>query len=331
MIFRFRALQILSGEVITVPPTISDLGSRGIIGEFYNTLEQDIGGTWVPSITSLFESNQESETYRWLGMTPSMREWIGGRQAKGFSVQGITIANKTFEATLEILLDDMRRDKTGQIMNRIRELATRANAHWAKLLTALLIAGPTSICYDGAFFFDTVHLLDSGPAGNQSNKLSPTKAGALPTAGEMETAILQAVQAMAGFVDDQGEPINENAKSFLVMVGPQLFNSAAAALKNPIIIDGGTSRTNTIVNVGGYSFELAVNARLLSEGNKFYTFLTDSNTRALIRQEEVPITVDAVAEGSELEFKERKHWYGVTALRNVGYGYWQRATQSLFV
>lgn len=313
-----------------MPPTMSDLGSRSIIGEFYNVLEQDLGMSWVPQVSSSFDSNQESETYRWLGMTPQMREWIGGRQAKGLSVSGLTIKNLTFEATLEILLDDMRRDKTGQIMARVRELATRANSHWAKLLSALLIAGTTSICYDGAFFFDTAHITDSGPAGAQSNKLSPAMAGSIPTAGEMETAVLEAVEAMSGYVDDQGEPMNENARTFLVLVGPQLFKTAAAALKNPIIIDGGTSRTNTIVNVGGYGFDLQVNARLLSLGNTFFTFLTDSRTKSMIRQEEVPITVDAIAEGSELEFHERKHHYGVTAIRNVGYGYWQRATQSLF-
>jgi phage major head subunit gpT-like protein len=310
--------------------TISDLGSRSIIGEFYAALEQDLGNSWVPGTTNLFESNQESETYRWLGMTPQMREWIGGRQAKGFNINGLTIQNKTFEATLEVLLDDMRRDKTGQIMARVRELATRANAHWAKLLTALLIAGPTSICYDGAFFFDTLHITDSGPAGAQSNLLAPAMAGAIPTAGEMETAILTAVQAIIGIVDDQGEPSNENAREFMVLVGPQLFQPAAAALKNPIIIDGGTSRTNTIVNVGGYGFDLAVNARLIAQGMEFYVFRTDAATRSMIRQEEVPITVDAIAEGSELEFRERKHQYGVTAIRNVGYGYWQRAVLSVF-
>jgi hypothetical protein len=155
-------------------------------------------------------------------------------------------------------------------------------------------------------------------------------AGAVPTAGEMENAILTAVQQMSGLVDDQGEPMNENAREFLVMVGPQLFQPAAAALKNPIIIDGGTSRTNTIVNVGGYGFDLAVNARLLNQGMSFYTFLTAAATKGMIRQEEVPITVDAIAEGSELEFRERKHQYGVTAIRNVGYGYWQRAVLSTF-
>lgn len=308
------------------PATLSDLSSRSIIGEFYAALDQDLGASWMDPITNIFPTNQESETYRWLGQTPQMREWIGGRQAKWLEVEGMTIKNKLYEATLEILIDDIRRDKTGQIMARVRELAARANAHWAKLLTALLIAGPNTTCYDGAYFFDTNHVTDSPAA--QSNHLSFARATTgVTTAGDMEEAILTAVEQMLGFVDDQGEPFNENARQFLVLVGPQLISPAAAALKNPIIIDRGTSRTNTIVNIGGYGFDLAVNARLLSLGNSFYIFRTDAPTRSLIRQEEVPITVDAIAEGSELEFRERKHQYGVTAIRAVGYGYWQRAVQ----
>jgi phage major head subunit gpT-like protein len=38
-----------------------------------------------------------------------MRNWVGGRQAKGFTTNGLTIENKHFEATLEIPLVDLRR------------------------------------------------------------------------------------------------------------------------------------------------------------------------------------------------------------------------------
>ena len=58
---------------------------------------------------------------------------------------------------------------------------------------------------------------------------------------------------------------------------------------------------------------------------KFATFRTDAETKALIRQEEEAVSMSAIAEGSETEFKEKKHLYGVKAIRNVGYGYWQRA------
>lgn len=309
----------------------SALSSRAIIGEFYNTLEQDAGASWVDSVSNLFQSNQESETYKWLGMSPAMREWIGGRQAKGFRNDGITITNKNFEATLEVLVDEMRRDKTGQIMVRVRELAERTNAHWASLLSALIIAAESAVCYDGQFFFDTDHVEDA--SGSQSNDLtSDITTTTAPTSGEMETAILKSIEAIMGFKDNQGEPMNENARAFEIMVPVPFMSSAAGAIGSQIIVDASTSRSNRIItmgSLGGFQVALRVNARL-TWTTKFATFRTDAQTKALIRQEEEAVSIDAIAEGSELEFKEKKHHYGVKAMRNVGYGYWQRAALTTF-
>ncbi len=305
------------------------LSSRAIIGEFYNTLEQNTGAIWVPGVSAMFESNQESETYKWLGMAPAMREWVGGRHAKGFRENGITIVNKTFESTLEVLLNEMRRDKTGQIMVRVRELAERTNAHWAKLLSALIVNAESAVCYDGQYFFDTDH--SEGDSGTQSNDIqSNITTTTAPTAAEMETAILKNVEQLLGFKDDQGEPMNEEAMRFLVMVPVPFMAATAAALKNPVIVDGSGSRTNTITNLGGFQFEMAVNPRL-NWTEKFAVFRTDGQTKPFIRQEEEGVTVSAIAEGSELEFNENKHRYGVKAIRNVGYGYWQHACLTTFI
>lgn len=304
----------------------ASLSSRAIIGEFYATLDQDMGLSWIAGLSNLFDSNQESETYKWLGMAPAMREWVGSRHAKGFRENGLTIVNKTYEGTLEVLVDEIRRDKTGQVMVRVRELAQRTNSHWAKLLTELLIAGESAACYDGQFFFDTDHA--EGDSGSQSNDITNDIATTTaPTGGEMETSILKAIEAIMGFKDDQGEPMNENARQFTVMVPVPYMSSAAAAIGSEIIVDASTSRTNRILtmgSLGGFSIGLVVNPRL-TWTTKLAVFRTDAETRALIRQEEEGVTVDAIAEGSELEFNERKHRYGVKAIRNVGYGYWQRA------
>ncbi len=302
------------------------LGSRAIIGRFYKALEQDAGMGWVDPVSMLFTSDQPSETYAWLGQSPAMREWIGGREAKGFRENGITIANKKYEATLEIPLDWMRRDKTGQIQVRIDEMAQRANAHWAKLLTAFIEAGEAATlgtCYDGQYFFDTDH--SEGDSGTQSNDISVDIATTTaPTAAEMETAILTATQKIMGYKDDQGEPMNEAARSFVAMVPTPFMSATAAALNNPIITTGSTSFTNTLVNLGGFSYQIAINPRL-SWTTKFALFRADGGVSPFIRQEEESLQISALAEGSEEEFKNDRHLYGIKAMRNVGFGYWQKA------
>lgn len=299
------------------------LGSRAIIGEYYARLEQNDGTEYIAGISNYFTSDQESEIYKWLGMSPAMREWVGGRHAHGFRENGFTIKNKKFEATMEVLVDEIRRDKTGQVMIRVREMADRTNAHWAKLLCALLLAGESAICYDGQYFFDTDH--SEGESGTQSNIVTLDIATpADPTASEMEKAVLKAVERLVGFLDDKGEPMNENANAFHVMVPTSFMAATAAALKNPIIVDGTGARTNTITNIGGFQFGMSVSPRLSPWATKFAVLRTDAESKALIRQEEEGVKMSAVAEGSELEFNEDKHRYGVKTIRNAGYGLWQR-------
>jgi len=303
------------------------LSSRAIIGRFYNRLEVMTSASWIEGISMLFTSDQESETYKWLGMTPAMREWIGGRHAKGLAENGTTIQNKLFEATLEIPLDWMRRDKTGQINVRVDEMAGRTVTHWQSLLSALIASGESAICYDGQYFFDTDHA--QGNSGSQSNDITVNISAVpatlhgvatLPSPEEIRAMVFAGVEKILGFKDDQGEPMNELARKFLVMVPLGWMTAVVAALRNPVV--GGD--TNTVTSLDGYTFEVAVNPRL-AWTDKLAVFRADGSTKPFIRQEEFGVQVDAVAEGSELEFNERMHHYGVSASRNVGFGYWQQA------
>lgn len=304
------------------------LSSRAIIGMFYAALEQDTGPRWVDRISMPFDSDQDSETYKWLGMAPGMREFIGGRHAKGFRENGITITNKEYEATLEVLVRDLRRDKTGQLRIRINEMIRKTQAHWASLLSTLIINAESTVCYDGQYFFDDDH--EEGDSGEQSNDLtiniselpvSVEGSTTAPSVGQMSHCIMQAIQQIYGFKDDQGDPMNELASEFLVLV-PTTLHSVAAAAATKEYIDSGDQ--NIIVGQEDFRVIVAPNARLNSSWTEqFAVFRTDSDVKAFIRQEEVPPEVSAIAEGSELEFKSRKHQYGVFASRNAGYGYWQ--------
>lgn len=304
------------------------LSSRAIIGRFYETLGAMRSSTWLDKVAMPFSSDQASETYKWLGQSPQMREWIGERLAKGLRENGLTIVNKTFEATLKVSVDDIRRDKTGQVDVRIRELAERALTHEMSLVSTLLVNGATGLCYDGQYFFDTDHT-EGDNSTNQSNSItydiSDGGGGGtttFPTDLTMSRAILAAISQILGFKDDQNEPFSEMAKNFLVMTGPSLMAPALGACKSPIVSAG---VTNVLQSQNAFTIEPVVNTRLSSLTDKFIVFRTDAATRAMINQEEEAVSVSAIAEGSEHEFKNNEHLYGVKRIGNAGYGMWQHA------
>lgn len=300
------------------------LSSRAIIGEFYRALEQDIGNSWVPGVSSMFNSDQDSEEYPWLGQSPMMREWIGGRNAKGFRENSITIRNKHFEATLDVLVKDLRRDKTGQVLARIRDLASRTNSHWASLLSTLIVDAESTVCYDGQYFFDTDH--SEGDSGTQSNDINVdistmpagvTGSTTAPSIEEMQFAVINGIQQIMSFLDDQAEPMNEFAENFLVMTPISLWQIASSAFNRPALTD-----INQLVPAN-LNISVVANARLSAWTDQFAIFRTDSEVAAFIRQQETDVDLKAKAEGSEYEFDNDAHQYGVDAWRNVGYGYWQ--------
>lgn len=305
--------------------------SRAVIGMYYEALQAQPGLAWIDAVSNYFMSDQPSEEYYWLGMPPALREWIGGRHAKGFTENGIEITNKHFESTLDIKIKDLRRDKTGQLQVRINELAERGNTHFASLLSTLIVNGASQLCYDGQYFFDTDH--SEGESGSQSNKItfdisdSPSAVDGSdtnPSPENMQQAILASISQMHKFVDDQGEPLNETARSFLVMVPVGLAEAARAGLS--------MSRVAGVSSfaVEDWDIRLAVNPRLTTAGwtNQFVTVRTDGSVKPLIRQEETEPTIKMKDENSEYAFDNDAIQVGIDTWRNVGYGRWQGAVHT---
>ena len=305
------------------------LSSRAIMGMYFARLEMDSGMGWIDGISNLFGSDQSGETYNFLGQTPAMREWLGARQAKGFTGQGVTVLNKHYEATIEIQKKDARRDKTGQLEARMSEFADRGQTHWASLLSALLLNGASTVCYDGQYYFDTDHV--EGKSGTQSNKITvdisalPAAVHGVITAPSVEEAqqvILAGVAQIMGFKDDQGEPMNENARAFTVVVPVSLFLVFSAAVA---AITTAALQQNLNPNlIAGLTISVQMNARL-TWTDTVAIFRTDSPIKAFIRQVEQEVELKAKAEGSEFEFDNDAWQFGIDGWRGVGYGYWQRA------
>lgn len=307
----------------------STLGSRAVKGLFFEELEAV--ESWSSNIAAEFGSDQDVETYAGLTNVPMPREWIGGRQAKQMAQRSLTITNKDWEATLAIATKDLRRDKTDQIRARIAALAQGAARHKEKLLSDYIAAGAASTygyAYTGATttFFSSTHSygdstndntidvdISALPVGDTTGAHGSTTA---PSVGEMALAIQAGCQQLFGFVDSEGQPINQSLRSFVIMVPTTLWGVAKTAVNGASMAQG---MTNPLIG-DGMSYKVVPNARLNSSWTtKFAVFADGGLIRPFIVQTEVPLTLDVLAEGSDYEFDNKAHKYSASWVGNVGY------------
>lgn len=313
--------------------------SRAILGMFARELELASGPSWVELCTWLnSDSNSAEESYRWVGLPPVMRKWIGERSAKQLTEEGLIIPNEDYEATLEFHRRDLRRDKTAQLQKRIRGLSIRAAAHWASILTPLLTNGDNSVATYGArATYDGVDFFGSGHRGSQSNIVAITGvASNRPTVAQMQDGLLQAVEKFAGFLDEHNEPCNETLESLVVVCPPSILGAVSSAINNASVQGSGGAIDSSIKNLGK-RWVVSDNARLqsvagwgTSTGRALAVLRADSDMMAFIRQEEEGLQIGSTASGSEEEFLRNRHLYGVQASRGVGYGLWEHAVKVTF-
>lgn len=293
---------------------------KAIVGKYFALLEEPTTPT-VEKLAMVVNSSQDLERHGWLGMPPGMREWVGGRSAKKLRASEFSIINKDFESTVAYHERERTEDKTGQLDIRINEHAMRAVHHDELLLSTLINNAESSVCYDGQYFFDTDHT--EGDSGSQSNDLTyNANTETAPTTAEMEAAILQSIQAIIGFKDDQGLPMNQYAKKFLVMVPTPFWASARAAVGAQVIVDGSASRTGLISGWGDVEITVQVNP-LLNWTTKFATFRTDGSVKPFIQQVREQVTTDVLGEGSDHFFNTREILVSLKKAGNMGLGLWQ--------
>jgi hypothetical protein len=180
---------------------MADLGllsSRAIMGMYFARLETNPGMGWIDGVSNLFGSDQASETYNFLGQSPAMREWIGGRQAKGFPARA--------DDRQQALRGDARDQEKGRAPRqdrpdpaRINEFADRGQTHWASLLSTLCSTAPTTSAMT-ASISSTPTIPKATPARSRTISVDiSTAAGACMAVDdralveEMQQAILQGI------------------------------------------------------------------------------------------------------------------------------------------
>ena len=295
--------------------------TKGLRSEFFNRFENT--PTHFQDLATRIASNSDSETYRWLGTVPKMREWGTGRLAKGLRTESYSIENLKYEATIEVDRDEIADDQTGQIRVRTGELAQRAATHKDYLISQLLLNGATSgfDSYDGASFFNDHHV--SGESGDQDNDLTyDVTTPASATVEEFKASLKQAIQTMLAFKDDQGDPMMISTTGLSCVVPPQLYFTALEAINATMI-----SNTSNVLEGAAKVIALP----WLADATIWYLLKTDGVVRPFIFQDREPLEFNALAEDSEEAFKREKFLFGVRARYRLAYGYWQFAMRTEFV
>lgn len=310
-------------------PYGSLLDSRDLLGQFDPAMQAAMETIWAPEISIELPSNRETEELGWLGQVPVMRRFQGGRQEVTLNKYSMTITNYPYESTLPISIDDLRRDKHGQINRRMQDLAARTATHWNKLIGTLVAdaeAGTSGLAYDGQFGYDTDHN-ESGT--NQTNDLTATE---VPSANVATTSTLTTTEAagivtetiayMMGLTDDQGEPINQSPTKVLILatkVGHYNGLKTALGLNN---LGTGSGNNNPLLAWQDYSIRVQYVPQRVTAADKLYFFFgnPEMGSTPFIRTNEQPVTLRVKDE----TFENRRILVGVDAVRGTGIGMWQK-------
>jgi phage major head subunit gpT-like protein len=311
------------------------LSEREIVGRFYHELE-NTEGDWAADIVWANDQADQgvgiAEIYRWLGAVPQPREFVGGRQPVQLRQEGWAITNKRWEASIKVPLMDWTKDKTGQIKVRVGELADSYADHRLDLIGDLIVAGESTACYDGQYFFDTDHA--TGASGTQSNDLSVdisalavTTHGSTtaPSVEEAAACLLQAMQAIIGFKDDQGRVMNRRARRFKVVTPLSLWPAFFAAANSSTVNYAGPN-VLALAMAKGYQIEVVADPAS-TWTTKFAMFRTDGRVKPFIWQTNGSNGVNAKVLGPESEYAtiHDECLVATDAENNAGYGYWQHA------
>ena len=108
-------------------------------------------------IATTIRATQMEQKYGWLGKIPNVREWIGQRAIQNLMQHDYSIKEKPFELTIGVDKDHIETDNLGIYNPLFTEMGMSVGSKKNTLAFELLMAGFSTNCYDGQYFFDTDH------------------------------------------------------------------------------------------------------------------------------------------------------------------------------
>lgn len=275
--------------------------------------------TYWQNYAELCPSNTESNVYSWLAELPGLREWVGPRLVHNIAARAYTLPNKPFEHTYAIDKYKIADDQAG-IYGRSADLQGDAAARWPDdIVTAALMAGNSTLCYDGTNFFSTSHPVDIDDAsqGVYSNLLTTRPLTLANYAFAKKT--------MRSYKGESGKPLE--VEPTILIVGPD-NEQAAKEITNGTLISKTTQNVAGTENVAAAAVTnvyvgdvtTIVMPRLSADTAGVWYLASTDRIRPLVFQQRMSPTRTTINDPTNpIVFAQREFQFGVEARGGAGY------------
>lgn len=259
-------------------------------------------------VAMLAPSTGRRNDYAWLSNFPKMQRWVGDKVVKRLAAHMYSIENLDWEATIEVLRNDIEDDNLGIYEPQARMAGWSAAQLPDELVFELVAGAFTGLCYDGQYFCDTDHLV---AGASVSNKGTAALSGA--TLAAAQGSFGAARTAMRKFKDEDGRPLGVNPNLLLV---PAALEDTARALVSVERLEDG--KPNPYKNAA----EVEVSGRLTSDTAWFLLDTTKPIKPFIYQERKKPVLVEQTGT-EEAVFMRGAYLFGVEARGAAGYGLWQ--------
>ena len=290
-----------------------------------DTLLQDAAVTFDASFVTAYEQTSEEaaahEAFTMMvgvrgkkvrfpiaGLLPGLRKWVGERIAHKLNRYAMEAEVETFEDTVEVDVDELDDDQIGGYTPYFAELGRQSRLWPRDLVTAKLLAGTSSLCFDGQYFFDVDHPVDpaNSAAGVYSNLLSGGGSAL------SETGLDAARTAMSRLKGPDGRVLRVRGDT--IVIPPQLELTARKLLE---VANYSTGGDNPMKGIARY----LVLEELEVEPASWYLAATKGAMKPLVfLQRQSPVVTALDRADSPNVFHHNRAQYGVKARGAATYG-----------
>ena len=264
--------------------------------------------TW-DKVAMKITSTTTQNDYAWLSKFPKMRAWVGDKNVKALEAFKYSIANKDWEATIEVDRNDIEDDQLGIYAPQAHMAGFSAKQLPDEIVSDLVNGSFAAICFDGQFFFDIDHPVQGVSVSNKGTKVLSAASSAAADASFGAARL-----AMRKFKDDEGRPLNIMPNVLLV---PPALETVAFKLKNSEFLAVNDS------NPYRGTFEVVVDARLTSDTAWFLLDTSQAVKPFVYQERKAPVFVEQIDPQSDDVFSRKKFKFGAEARAAGGYGFWQ--------